>query len=239
MISSAIAGLLLGLAGGFHCIGMCGPLIITIPFQAMESKTKRAIAYVLYGGGKTLAYGSLGLLVGLIGVQAAQLSAQRYVSTAAGVLLLLSVLVPMIFKQANLQPKIITRFTSWVNKNIAQQFRNQKLYSFGIIGFFNGLLPCGLVYVAIAAAVSAGCVENAIMLMLFFGIATMLSLTVFSLVFQKLPMQIRQRMRKFFPYLIIITAVLLILRGLQLGIPYLSPVFDAAAGECGHSCCAG
>lgn len=239
MFSSAIAGLILGLAGGFHCIGMCGPLIMTIPFQVMESKTKRALAYILYGSGKTLAYGGLGLLVGLIGGQAAQLSAQRYVSIVAGVILLLSVLIPMFFKQINLQPPIITQFTFWVNKHLANQFKNQKLYSYGVIGFFNGLLPCGLVYVAIAAAVSAGCVSNSIMLMLFFGIATMLSLTVFSIVFQKLPTSLKQRLRKFFPYLIIITAVLLILRGMQLGIPYLSPIFDGGAGECGHSCCGG
>ena len=149
------------------------------------------------------------------------------------------VLMPMFFKQFNLQPKFIATFTSWVNKNIAQQFKNQKLYSYGVIGFFNGLLPCGLVYVAIAAAISASTIMHSIILMLFFGTATMLSLTVFSLVFQKLPMPLRTELRKFFPYLIMITAILLILRGLQLGIPYLSPVFDGGAGECGHSCCGG
>lgn len=237
MISSAIAGFLLGLAGGFHCIGMCGPLIIAIPFQALESKSKKAVAYILYGGGKTIAYGILGLLVGLIGGQATQLTAQRYVSIIAGVLLLLSAIIPIIYKRGRIQPKMIAQFTTWINRNIARQFKNKRLYSFGIIGFFNGLLPCGLVYVAIATAVSAGCVSNSIMVMLFFGVATMLSLTVFSVIFQKLPYAIRQRLRKFFPYLVIITAVLLILRGMQLGIPYLSPVFDGVAGECGHSCC--
>lgn len=237
MVSSAIAGFLLGLAGGFHCIGMCGPLILTIPFQSIQSKSKKAVAYVLYGGGKTLAYMLLGLLVGLIGGQARQLHTQRYVSIVAGILLLLFAIVPMIYRKTNLQPKAIARFTSWVNRNIAQQFKNQKLYSFGIIGFFNGLLPCGLVYVAIAAAISASCVSNSIILMLFFGIATMLSLAVFSIGFNKLPVSLRERFRKVFPYLIIITAVLLILRGLQLGIPYLSPIFDSGDAACGHSCC--
>lgn len=239
MFSSALAGLFLGLAGGFHCIGMCGPLIVAIPFQGVESGWKKTIAYILYGGGKTMAYGMLGLLVGIIGGQAAQLTAQRYVSIGAGILLLLSVLVPMVFNYTNTTPGFVLNFTAWVNRNIANQFKNQKLYSFGIIGFFNGLLPCGLVYVAIAAAISAGCVSNSIMLMLFFGIATMLSLTVFSIVFQKLPMPVRNRLRQFFPYIIIITAVLLIMRGMQLGIPYLSPNFGGAEAECGHSCCGG
>jgi len=237
MISAALAGLTLGILGGFHCIGMCGPLIIAIPFQSIESKSKKAIAYILYGSGKTIAYGGLGLLLGLIGGQATQLTAQRYVSIGAGVLLLLSALLPILFKQTNFQPKIIILFTSWVNKNIAQQFKNQRLYSFGIIGFFNGLLPCGLVYVAIAAAISAGCISNSILLMLFFGIATMLSLTVFSLAFQKMPINLRNKMRKLFPYLILITGLLLILRGMQLGIPYLSPTFEGGEEACGHSCC--
>ena len=236
MIASVIAGFTLGILGAFHCIGMCGPLILAIPFQVIESKTKRILTYILYGSGKTLAYGSLGLLVGLIGGQAKQLIAQRYVSVVAGFLLLLTALVPMLFKRAKFRSKFVTQFTAWVNRNIARQFKNQSVYSFGIIGFFNGLLPCGLVYVAIASAVSAGCISNSILLMLFFGIATMFSLTVFSVVFQKLPIALRNQIRKFFPYLIIVTAVLLILRGLQLDIPYISPVFEGGK-DCGHSCC--
>ncbi len=239
MLASAIAGFTLGILGGFHCIGMCGPLIITIPFQVLSSKTKKIVAYILYGSGKTLAYMNLGLLVGLVGGQARQIHAQRYVSIIAGLLLLLTALLPIVFKRINFQPAFMTRFTNWVNKNIALQFKNQKLYSFGIIGFLNGLLPCGLVYVAIAASVSASCTAHSVILMLFFGIATMLSLTVFSLVFQLLPINIRGKLRKLFPYLIIGTALLLILRGMQLGIPYLSPIFDSSASECGHSCCGG
>lgn len=237
MLSSAIAGFVLGILGSVHCVGMCGPLIIAIPFQAIESKAKKAIAYLLYGGGKTLAYMMLGLLVGMIGSKAQQLHAQRYVSIVAGVLLLLSVLLPMIFKNKSWSPKFISTFTAWVNKNIAKQFQNQRLYSFGIIGFFNGLLPCGLVYVAIASSASAISLAGSISFMLFFGIATMLSLSVFSIAFQGLSMNVRNQLRKVFPYIIIITALLLIMRGLQLGIPYLSPIFDGSGGP-GKDCCA-
>lgn len=240
MISSAIAGFTLGILGGLHCIGMCGPLILAIPFQSIEPKAKKTIAYILYGFGKTLAYMSLGAIAGFIGTQADQFSPQqRYVSIAAGVLLLLTALVPMLMKRSNFQPAVVTKFNVLVNKGIAKQFKNKKLYSFGVIGFLNGLLPCGLVYAAIAAAVAASCVSHSVILMMFFGIATMLSLTVFSLVFQLLPNNTRNSLRKLFPYLIIITALVLILRGMQLGIPYISPVFDGAAIECGHSCCGG
>jgi sulfite exporter TauE/SafE len=240
MFSAAGAGFMLGLLGGLHCIGMCGPLILAIPFQSIESKAKKTIAYFLYGSGKTIAYMTLGAIAGFIGSQAEQFSPQqRYVSIVAGLLLLLTALLPLLLKNANYKPSFITKFNSLVNNAIAKQFRNQRLHSFGVIGFLNGLLPCGLVYAAIAAALSATCVSNSVVLMLFFGIATMLSLTVFSLLFQLLPAGSRNKLRTLFPYLIILTALVLILRGLQLGIPYVSPVFDGAVGDCGHSCCGG
>lgn len=239
MLASISAGFVFGLVGSMHCIGMCGPLIMAIPFQRIQSNSQKAMAYILYGSGKTLAYMCLGLLVGMIGSKAQQLHAQRYVSIIAGSLLLLSILIPLLFKNKQLKPAIIVKFTTWVNQRIANQFRDHRLHSFGIIGFLNGLLPCGMVYAAIAVAVVAGSVAQSMAFMLFFGIATMLSLTVFSVFFQKLPFRVRNTIRRLFPYIIVVTAILLILRGLELGIPMISPVFDAAGGKCGHSCCGG
>ena len=236
MFSAAAAGFVFGIIGIMHCIGMCGPLILAIPFQSLETKSQKTLAYFLYGGGKTFSYMVLGLLFGLIGSKAQQLHMQRYVSIIAGVLLLLTALIPMIYKRVNLQPKFMSTFNSWVNGQIAKQFKNQKLYSYGLIGFLNGLLPCGFIYAAIAIAVAMGSVANSIWFMFFFGVATMLSLTVFSLLFQLLSLNTRSALRKLFPYLIIITAVLLILRGLELGIPVLSPIFDGAE-DSGKECC--
>ncbi len=237
MFAAVIAGFVYGILGSMHCIGMCGPLILTIPFQSLQSKTKKAFAYILYGGGKTLSYMMLGLLFGIIGSEAQQLDMQRYVSIIAGLLLLLTAIIPIISRSANYKPAIVTQFNQWVTQKIARQFKNQRLYSYGFIGFLNGLLPCGFIYGAVAIAVSMGNTFHSVAFMLFFGVATMLSLTVFSLVFQILPMKARMNLRKLFPYLIIITAILLILRGLQIGIPVISPIFNGAEASCGHSCC--
>ena len=236
MFSAAGAGFVYGILGIMHCIGMCGPLILTIPFQSLESKSQKTWAYLLYGGGKTLAYMILGLLFGIIGSKAKQLNMQSYVSIIAGVLLLLTAIIPLVSQKANFTPKFMSKFNTWINGQIAKQFRSKKLQSFGVIGFLNGFLPCGFIYAAIFIAVTLGSVAQSISFMLFFGIATMLSLTVFSLVFQLLPIGTRNTLRKLFPYLIILTAVLLILRGLQLGIPVLSPIFEGAEGS-GGSCC--
>ena len=92
-----------------------------------------------------------------------------------------------------------------------------------IIGVLNGFLPCGLVYMAIAGAYSNYDIVNAMIFMLFFGLGTfpmMLSISFFG---KHLKNKIN--VRKMFPFIAFIMGVLFIVRGLELNIPYLSPLF--------------
>lgn len=236
MLQEAIAGFVLGVLGSMHCVGMCGPLVMAIPFTSQKTIAKKTQAYFTYGASKTGAYMLIGLVVGMIGSGARELHWQSYLSLFAGGLLLIGVLLPMLTQNKTLRFPAFEKMKGWINSTIAQQFNSGNMHSFAVIGFLNGLLPCGMVYAAVAVAVSLSSIGASVGFMLFFGLATMLSLSIFSVFFLKLSAPLRMKLKNLFPYFMLITAILLILRGLELGIPYLSPILSTG-GACGRSCC--
>jgi len=93
----------------------------------------------------------------------------------------------------------------------------------------SGFLPCGLVYVACAAATTTAGVTQAATYMAVFGLGTVPILFVMSTSGRLFPAGLRLKMRKAVPVAVVLLASLLILRGMALGIPYLSPDLSAAA----------
>ncbi len=98
----------------------------------------------------------------------------------------------------------------------------------------NGLLPCGLVYVALAGAVSTSSLSNAILYMALFGLGTLPTMLAISLSGKLFPIAFRLRLRAAIPIGVCLVAGLLILRGMALGIPYVSPalISGVPAGCC-------
>ena len=114
---------------------------------------------------------------------------------------------------------------------MAAYISRQQLYGIFMIGFANGFLPCGMVYLAIAGALGTGSVQGGILFMLLFGLGTiplMLSVTWFGIVIN---LNIRNIVRKVTPFFIAFIGVMLILRGLNLNIPYLSPLLESTSGK--------
>ena len=87
----------------------------------------------------------------------------------------------------------------------------------------NGLLPCGLVYMAIAGAIGTGGIVEGSLYMFLFGLGTIPMLLAISLAGNILSLTVRNNINKLIPVLVVIVGLLFILRGLSLGIPYLSP----------------
>ena len=100
--------------------------------------------------------------------------------------------------------------------------------SFLLLGIVNGLLPCGMVYLAIAGALSTADTGKAVLFMGFFGAGTMPAMLVLGLFGYKLKISLRQQAKRIMPYMVSVMAVLLILRGMNLGIPFISPVLAPA-----------
>jgi sulfite exporter TauE/SafE len=147
----------MGLLGSIHCAVMCGPLLLAV--QAGQQITwKTTINKLLYQSGRILTYGLLGLLLGLIGNVASIQGWQQGFSLVTGIILFGIGLFYMFGKSssklASIQTKAIQPFA---------RFMSKWLYRPGgsfVAGILNGILPCGMVYMALASAVNADSLSN-------------------------------------------------------------------------------
>ncbi len=215
------AGFLLGFMGSFHCVGMCGPIALSVPLSRNGRAAKHSGA-LLYLLGKTTAYALLGAVLGALGMGAAFMGGQQILSIALGTLLLAGVLLPGNWAQSGR----IGLFTGWVKRQLGHLLRDPRPGHQAAIGFFNGLLPCGLVYLGIAGALSLGHVWQGSLFMVAFGLGTAPALLATMLLGNWAGAGFRNALHRLSPVAVGLMAVLLILRGLDLGIPYLSPQLE-------------
>jgi sulfite exporter TauE/SafE len=229
------AGFLIGLLGSFHCVGMCGPIALSLPVH-QHTSVRKIISILSYNIGRVFTYSILGLLFGVIGQSLFIGKYQQIISIVLGSLILIGLILPKVFSFIG-QNTMLQKFQSFIQQNISKLFKQDKNYStLFLIGLLNGLLPCGLVYMAISGALIAGNVFNSVLFMLFFGLATipiMFSVAYFG---NYISTKFRSKIRSAVPLIIGCMAVLLIVRGLNLGIPYISPeIKQTATGT--QSCC--
>jgi hypothetical protein len=135
--------------------------------------------------------------------------------------MIVSVTLPFIFR--NRIPGNFEFFTAPLRRAIQQLFRTRSYKGLFLIGLLNGLLPCGLVYLAIAGAIGTGSVYFGIAFMVLFGLGTLPMMLLISWIGNLFTIAVRNTMNKIIPYIVVLIGVLFILRGLSLGIPYLSP----------------
>lgn len=216
---------LLGLVGSLHCAGMCGPIALTIPGN-VNSTSRFVLGRIAYNSGRIITYCLLGALFGMIGKSFALIGWQRWVSLGAGILVLLAWLI-------NSRISLSARVTKPVTllKNIfGKLLRQSTLKSTFSLGVLNGFLPCGLVYAACAGATATSGLFSGMSYMAAFGFGTVPMMLAIGLAGKKLQFTLRFKFQKLIPATLVLMAILLIFRGLALGIPYLSP--DLAHGAC-------
>lgn len=223
--------LLIGFAGSLHCAGMCGPLVIAMPVLPGRLGS-HIVGKVAYNIGRITTYTALGALFGLFGQMLGLAGFQRWVSIAAGAAILLSLLALPLRKTTFL----IARPVNALKVALGKLLKARSLPAQFSFGALNGLLPCGLVYVACAAAAATGRIQNGMQYMVLFGLGTLPMMLGLGLAGRMLHLQFQRRLQKLVPVSLGIMAALLILRGLGLGIPYVSPQLDSASPE-QSSCC--
>lgn len=234
MFANILIGLGIGLAGSFHCIGMCGPLALSLPLNN-ESRVGRIFSITLYNLGRAVTYFLLGLLFGAIGNSLFLTGYQQAISIAIGVIILIILLFG---NRLSANIGIINRFHNKVKILLGKLLKQEKnVFSYFLIGLMNGLLPCGLVYLAIASAVATGSVLGGGLLMLAFGLGTIPLMFGLMVAGRYISLAVRQKMRRLVPVFVGVMACLMILRGLGLGIPYVSPAFAQNEKKEVKSCC--
>lgn len=218
---------MLGLAGSLHCAGMCGPLALALPHPG-GGATGFVASRLAYNGGRIVTYGLIGLLFGLLGKSLALVGIQRWLSIGAGSVILLGLL----FSTKLGAGTPIVRAVLWLKASFGRLLQRRTLGSLGLLGLLNGFLPCGLVYAAGAGAAATGGLVSAVEYMALFGLGTLPLMLGIGLSGRALPVSFRFRLQQLVPVSLALVAMLLILRGLALGIPYVSPNLAASDPAC-------
>ena len=217
-----LSALTLGLIGSFHCIGMCGPIALAIPLKT-SSWLARITGGVIYNIGRAITYATMGAIFGLLGRGLVMSGFQQWVSVIMGTIMILSVITPSLYKNRFNAEKGLFSFVGKVKLSLGKLFIQRSFGSLFLIGLLNGLLPCGLVYVAIAAAIATGSSAGGGLFMFIFGLGTLPMMLTISLIGNIITLELRKKITRLIPYAIVFIGVLFVLRGLSLGIPFLSP----------------
>lgn len=222
-----VTAFMLGFAGSLHCAGMCGPLVMALPAVGC-TRLSQMTGRLVYNVGRVATYVLLGVLFGGLGELLGLMGFQRWLSMGAGAVILIA-LVAWPFKSSS---GAIARPVVRLKSALGQLIQRRSAGSHFLFGSVNGLLPCGLVYVACAGAAATGGVVSGGRYMLVFGLGTVPMMFGLGLAGRFLHRHIQGRVQHVIPVALAAMAVLLILRGMSLGIPFLSPVVNAGDPSC-------
>ena len=206
----------LGLIGSLHCAGMCGPLVVAVPVIG-EGRRARLFSRLLYHCGRLATYAALGLLAGAIGRSFLWAGLQRWLSVLAGAAILAGLVVSMKWNTDGWIGAGVVRLKGHFARALGRRSHGATF----TLGLLNGLLPCGLVYVAMTAAIGTGHALAGAFYLVVFGLGTLPMMLGLALSFSTI--RVPARWRHLVPASVALIGVLLILRGSGLGIPLLSP----------------
>ncbi len=216
------SALIFGLLGSFHCVGMCGPIAFMLPVDRSNS-FKKVFQIFSYHFGRLFSYSLIGLFFGLVGKGLYIFGIQQKISIVIGVLMIVAILLPYkTFSKYNFS-KPLYKLIGKVKSALGSALKKKTADTFFTIGFLNGFLPCGLVYMAIFGAIAASNALQGSLYMFVFGLGTIPLMTSAIYLGKFLNATIKRRIQKAVPVFVIIMGILFILRGLGLGIPYISP----------------
>jgi hypothetical protein len=221
--------------GSLHCVGMCGPIAFMLPVDK-NNNLKKLFQVFIYHFGRLMAYGIMGLLFGLLGKGLYIFGMQQKLSIIIGALMIIIVFLPhKSFSKYNFS-KPIFRIISKVKSRLGQELKKKTPDTFLTIGFLNGFLPCGLVYMALFGSIAMGSFFEGSLYMVLFGLGTIPLMTTAIYMRGLIKSSAKKRIQQLIPVFVVVIGILFILRGMGLGIPYISPkpIIDMASStmEC-------
>lgn len=231
-----ITGFVLGIMGSLHCVGMCGPIALAIPHKSND-KLSVATDNAIYNGGRVLTYMALGAILGLLGSAISFSGIQEKLSIVIGVIMLVLTFAPKAFKLSNKANNFFYSKVGKLKSYFSTFLKKRGKPALLGLGLLNGLLPCGLVYVALAASIGIADITNSMLFMAGFGLGTAPAMFAVGMLGTMASPQVRQRFSKLVPYGVAVVAILMIMRGMALGIPYISPELPDTVKQPVENCC--
>jgi len=221
------AACMMGLLGSLHCLGMCGPIAFALPVGTTIMRIK-LLKYGLYNAGRIVTYASLGWIIGMVGKGFEMVGMQQILSIAAGALIIASV----VLSRTSSQNKVTNRITDAIRTRLKSAFnfyfRKKGYTALFMLGILNGLLPCGMIYIAMLAALATGSSWSGAAFMAAFGLGTVPLMFAVCVAGSAVSIKWKSAIYKVAPMLACVVGVLLILRGMQIDVPFVSS---------GHDCC--
>lgn len=216
-----LSALIFGLLGSFHCVGMCGPIAFMLPIDR-KNQTKGVLQIISYHLGRLFTYSLIGLLFGLLGKGFYFFGFQQQLSIIVGVSMILVILFPKLFSKVSFT-KGINKIIFKVKNALGKELKKKGNDTFFTIGFLNGFLPCGLVYMAVFGAIATTNALSGSLYMFLFGVGTIPLMTTVVFLGNFTKGTFRKKIQKAIPVVVVFIGILFVLRGLGLGIPYVSP----------------
>jgi uncharacterized protein len=213
--------LIIGFGGSFHCIGMCGPIALALPVHS--TSTKFAFSRILYNIGRIISYMFMGAIFGFLGGKVLLFGLQQILSVSIGILILLFLVMPQQKRIHLTYFPVFRKRVLLLQNSIQNLFSKNTKFSFLLIGILNGFLPCGFVYIGLSQASLAGDFVKGILVMLMFGLGTYPAMLAASVFGKLISIETRRKLTRVLPYMAALLAIIFIMRGMGLGIPYLSP----------------
>lgn len=216
---------LMGLVGSMHCAGMCGPIALSLPYRVgLQPREETFLKILTYNLGRVLTYASMGLVFGMIGRSFFTMGIQKWVLIVLAILVIIIALFSIDIEYQSLKIPVINKFNVWIKSRLSFALKNTGILSFFYIGTLNGFLPCGLVYMAVIAAITAGSIIQGVLYMVLFGLGTMPMMMALGFGGNLISLKFRTILRRLYPIFMIAFAVLFLMRAFKFNI--LSSDFD-------------
>jgi len=207
----------MGLVGSVHCAGMCGPIAISLPYKVgIQTKEETFMKIFLYNLGRVVTYSFMGAVFGLVGKGFFTMGIQKWLLIILAVLLILVAVFSIDVESKALKIPFINRFNNKLKTTLARLLKKATIKTFFYIGILNGFLPCGLVYMAIAAAIATGSVVSSVLYMALFGLGTMPMMMALGYGGNFIGQKFKRILRKLYPVFMILFAIFFLMRAFKI-----------------------
>lgn len=205
-----ITALVIGFLGSLHCAGMCSPLAMAVTNLSKPVFINR----FTYNGGRIVSYGIQGVVAASVGAVFGFTGLQPLLSISLGLLLIVAGFTGMTSFHVPFLSSGIQRLTTFIKIRLGDFIKQKTKLSLIITGMLNGLLPCGLTYMALTYCLTITNPVEGFFYMLVFGLGTLPVMLGLTTVLQTLMLRFNFSFRRLTTVTMVVLGVLLISRSL-------------------------
>jgi uncharacterized protein len=210
-----LTALIMGVAGSLHCAGMCSPLALAITNTNKTALTNR----ILYNLGRILTYGILGGIVAGVGYSLPLTGFQNALSLLLGLCLILMAVLGYKRNRIRFVTNALLRFSNQLKKLFSHFIQRKTPGALLLMGAINGLLPCGLTFLALSVCLTLAAPIDGFIYMLLFGVGTLPVMLGFVSVIELLTRKLQWDIRTITTGMMVLSGVLLIARVFLMHVP--------------------